>query len=61
MDKRKAELKAYVMNPDNGFAHVPVVLANVFEQLMKFVVLFINWEQMKNSLYLMIHWIQTVS
>lgn len=35
LDKKKAELKEYVMDPENGFAHVPAVLANVLEQLMK--------------------------
>lgn len=33
--KRKRELKEYILNPDNGFAHVPTLLANVFEQLVK--------------------------
>ncbi len=35
LDKKKAELKAYILDPDNGFTHVPAVLANVFEQLMR--------------------------
>ncbi len=35
LDKKKSELKEYILNPDNGFAHVPALLANVFEQLMK--------------------------
>ena len=35
LDKKKAELKEYILDWKNGFAHVPALLANVFEQLMK--------------------------
>ena len=35
LHKKKKELKEYILNPENGFTHVPVLLANVFEQLMK--------------------------
>lgn len=33
---RKKELKEYILDPENGFAHVSALLANVFEQLVKF-------------------------
>lgn len=46
--KKKKELREYILEPTNGFDHVSTLLANVFEQLVKFKLLDVGAEEEVN-------------